>query len=291
MEETITLIKKVREKAAIAANPVSSILLPMGIMILILSFIPLSITLEMRMILMVLLYLLGLAITLIIQKYYISKIGYAVPEEDRISYIVRMSGYMVFIFFTLTVYTFLTRNFQQIKYFGAALGIIAISVSLVLISLYIISFVLNTLGKETPKLNSITSRYSTMFALFVSLWIAGEFFEFWTLNDATPASLQLFLPGVFALGVWIYSNKKTTFTYGIAGISMMIISLILKYITVRSPWETHPTLHSIATRLTEFEPFRGPWLLIGTTIVILGIIEHWRVLRILGEIKYVETEE
>jgi hypothetical protein len=281
METDINTLKLVKERAAMAVNPLSAILLPVGFMVIVTGLVPLSITLLSRLVMMIFLYCIGLAVTFAIQKYYSKRIGSVVPEEDQLTYFIRNSGYLVFIFFTLNIYASLFEDYDAWKYVGLAFGLLGFIVFLVLSILFLVKVTRNWLKKEPAHTDKLFDNNGVILLYFVSTWVVFETMDFAAHFRFIPILWSLFGPGLFFLGAWLV-NTKRNIRYAVVAVILLILSIFIGVFfigTMATPPVFVPAFMNLGF-LLDLTAFRVHWIILGVVVVSLGLIEHKKLLNL-----------
>lgn len=273
----MTNLNLIKRKAKAIANPLPAILLPMGVLILATACIPLNLDLLLRVIVMVVLFAFGVFTTYYVQVYYRKKFGTTIEEDTIASSIAKNAGYLIFIFVTFIIYSLLYAEAWNFPIYGLLAGISGFGIITFLIcnSIYLIT-------KEENRSEQLTS-YGTLYFCFIALWLLSEFIGFWLSMILWP----LLGPALFSIGIWLCTRKKSTSHYAIVGLVLIIFALILHYFTSSfiNPifLFSNPRITSFIEFFLNFDQFRGHWILLGTAILILGIIEHIRLLKLMHE--------
>jgi hypothetical protein len=273
----IQQLQKIKHRAQQAANPLSATILPAGLMILITSVIPLTLSVGVRLLLMVLLFSFWICLSIWIQKYYARKIGYAVPDEDMTSFLIRNSGFLIFIFVTLNLYPSFGTDYMVVKYPGIILGIFGI-LGFLWITL---QFVNERFVKKNTLSETVLSKQGTLLLYFLVTWISFEFIFFWRGIGIIPLFWPLFAVGVFISLVALFD--KTRKVYLIPGIILTLLGILVGLLfSVIVPSEVMMHLYWLQNYFT-IEPLRTHWTLIGLAVLFIGIYEHRRLLNLFKE--------
>jgi hypothetical protein len=271
MDNSIENLKMIRKRVEILSNPISSILIPLGIVIAASAFIQMDFnaTVTSLIIWQIVLFCLGFGLINLVQKWNSKKFGSIVPDEDSLTYLIRNSSFLLVVFASSVVYGSIILAYDFGKWLGVFLGFIGMFSSVVLTILLVANIFDRLKKKENPRFERVFENNSYIIFYFLSMWSAFEFLTLFLAASSIPIFMSLAGIALCLLLLWLRDTNINMHLI-LLSVTFALMSFVAGSVYISGSM-------GFIIDMFNFLPqssINFPWLFIGFGVIAWGIFEY-----------------